>query len=232
MRLHHALGKAGGAAGVHDAGEVFTAAPGVFDRRGLGNQLLETQHAHRHFALAGIDKPWHMAGTDADLLGQWCKVFVDDKDAGTAIVQRIDDLRHAPADVHRVEHPAAPPHAHDVLQIAVGVERQHADPIAGRHAQTLQGTRQASDAITKLAIGPTAITENRRELNRVLLQRALQALGHVHGIWPFQGVKTPLARNTRRSPTFNRQLALMKVPPLLSTCTCASSQSPSRTGPR
>ncbi|MNF38842.1 hypothetical protein D3C84_198020 [compost metagenome] len=182
VRLHDTLGKPGGAAGVHDAGKVFTAPPGVLHWRSLGNQLLETRHAGRHVTVTRINQQRRTTGPGTNAFGQRSEVLIDDEDASTAIVQRIDDFRHAPADVHRIEHPAAPPHAHDVFQVAVGVQRQHANPVTGRHAEILQGARQASDPFAKFTVGVATLATDSRDVVRVLLQRALQALGHVHAV--------------------------------------------------
>ena len=52
---HHALRKAGRAAGVEDAGQVLAAAHGVGHRVGVRNQRLVAVHAGRHLAVAAID---------------------------------------------------------------------------------------------------------------------------------------------------------------------------------
>jgi hypothetical protein len=52
---HDALGPAGGAAGVEDAGELVAAAAGVLDRLGGSDQLLDGEHAVGGGAVPAVD---------------------------------------------------------------------------------------------------------------------------------------------------------------------------------
>ncbi|MNH39263.1 hypothetical protein D3C79_1004070 [compost metagenome] len=69
--------------------------------------------------------------------------------------------------------------------------RQHADPVARGHPQALQSPRQARDALDKLAVGVATLTVEGGEMLRVLLQGAVQALGHVHGVSSPRGLCLP-----------------------------------------
>ncbi|MCY1179805.1 hypothetical protein D9M73_202200 [compost metagenome] len=142
--------------------------------------MLVGQRALGGLALTGIDEDRCAPGLGTDALDHRQEVVVDEQNAGIAIVQRIDDFRHRPAGVDRVEHTAAPPHAHEVFNVAVGVQRQHAHPLARCHAQALQGASQAGDAVAELAKSTAALAENGDDAVGGLLQRALQALGQVH----------------------------------------------------
>ncbi|MCY1292660.1 hypothetical protein D9M70_418960 [compost metagenome] len=181
VRQHHALGQAGGAAGVENHREVLAAAPAVLDRRALGDQPLERQHAGRRLAFVGVDQNRFTPGLGDDRLDQRQVHVVDDQHAGVAVVQRVDDLRRAPADVHRIEHRPGPPAGHHVLLEAVGVQRQHGDALAGLHAEVAQRPGQARDALGVLAVGAVAAAIDGRHLVGGHLQRRVQALGQVHG---------------------------------------------------
>ena len=109
-------------------------------------------------------------------------MVIDDQDAGVAIIQRIGDLRRAPAGVDRIEHAAAPPHAHHVFEVAVRIEREHADPVAFRHAEPAQRGGEARDMIREFAERAPASLERDRHPIRILLQRAMQALGQIHAL--------------------------------------------------
>ncbi|MNF40885.1 hypothetical protein D3C84_218970 [compost metagenome] len=181
MRLHYALGKARGTAGIEDAGKVVIATPGVIDGRRVLQQLFVAQHAGRCAALARIDELRRVPGLGTDAFDQRQELVIDDEQARIAVIQRIDDLRDAPTGIDRVEHTTAPPHAHHVFQITVAVERKHADAVTGGHAQVAQGAGQAGDTLAELPVGVAPLTEDADDLLRGLLQRALQALGQVHG---------------------------------------------------
>ncbi|MNO79736.1 hypothetical protein D3C76_709150 [compost metagenome] len=178
--MHDALRPAGSAAGVHDGGQVVAAALGIADRRGFGDQLLVGEHAFRRRAVADMDQQRPHLGGRGDVFGQVQETVVDQQDAGIAIVQRIDDLRHAPADVHRVEHAAAPPGGQHVFQKAVGVQGQHADAIADAHAVLLQRAGQARDPLAQFTEGVAAFAEDGGGVSGVKLQGTVQPLGQVH----------------------------------------------------
>ncbi|MND63790.1 hypothetical protein D3C80_551080 [compost metagenome] len=180
VRLHDALGKAGGTAGVHHAGQVMAPTAGIFDRRSCGDQLLPRQHAGRRFPFASIDNLGCTLGAGADAFDHRQEVIIDKQDAGVAVIQRIDNLRYRPTGVDRVEHAPTPPGGLHVFQIPVGVQRQHADPVSVGHAQVAQRAGEPRHAVSELTKGAPALAENRDDLLRRLLQRTLQPLGQVH----------------------------------------------------
>ncbi|MOA14274.1 hypothetical protein D3C78_1343660 [compost metagenome] len=93
----------------------------------------------------------------------------------------MDDLRHAPAGVDGIEHAAAPPDAHQHFKPAVGIHAQHADTVAGAHAQRAQGASHARDAVTEFAKVLAPAVKYRGGLFGRGLDRAPQSEGHGHG---------------------------------------------------
>ncbi|MNK87896.1 hypothetical protein D3C87_1078430 [compost metagenome] len=182
VRLHHAFRSAGGAAGVHDARQVIAAAKRVVHRRGFTNQLLVGQHAFWQRPVANVDQQRPHPGAAGNAFGQGQEGVVDQQDAGVAVVQRIDDFRHAPANVHRVDHATAPPGRQEILKEPVGVQAQQTDAIAGLHPQLLQGSGQASHSVGQFGIGAASVAKDRRHGMGTLLQHAVQALGQIHEV--------------------------------------------------
>ncbi|MNS29701.1 hypothetical protein D3C86_875430 [compost metagenome] len=182
VRLHHALRPAGRAAGVHDARQVITAAKGVVHRRSFTNQLLIGQHALRQWTVADMNQHWPYLGAAGDVFGHGQEGVVDQQDARVTVVQRVDDFRHAPANIDRVDHAAAPPGCQEILKEPVGVQAQQADAVAGLHPQLLQGPGQTSHPLGQFGIGAAAVAKDRRHGMGTLLQHAVQALGQIHGV--------------------------------------------------
>ncbi|MCY1419663.1 hypothetical protein D9M71_352560 [compost metagenome] len=180
MGVHDALGEAGGAAGVHDHGEVLAAVPGVLHRCRLGDQPLEGMHAGRRLAVAGVDQHRLAPGAGEDAFDQRQVIVVDDQEAGVAVVQRVDDLRHAPADVHRVDRRAHPPARQHIFLVAVGVQRQHADALSAAQPKATEAGSQARDALAQFAIGFPPLAEDGGDTVGIHLHGYMQALGQVH----------------------------------------------------
>ena len=182
MAQHHALGKACGAAGIEDAGQVFTSTQRIGYRFGFGQQGFVTVHARRHLPVAAID---HLAQTVrlmAELLDQRAERVVDQQNGRTRIVQRVQDLGSGPARIAGIQYTATPGHRHLVFEVEVGVERQHCHPIAGLHAELLQRARDSRHAIGKFAERTQAGAEPHRDAIRILLRGPLQGLGQVHAL--------------------------------------------------
>ncbi|MCY1421359.1 hypothetical protein D9M71_370110 [compost metagenome] len=153
--------------------------------------MLIAKHALWCAPLACINEHRRAPGLGADAVDQRQELIIDDEHARIAVIQRVDDLRDAPAGIDRVEHTAPPPHTHHVFQVTVAVERKHADPVTRRHAQVAQGAGQAGDTFAELPVGMTPRTEDRDDPFRGLLQRALQALGQVHGTSAMALISSP-----------------------------------------
>ncbi|MNE77014.1 hypothetical protein D3C80_1732950 [compost metagenome] len=105
---------------------------------------------------------------------------IDDQDGGIRIVQGIDDLRGAPADVHRVEHRIGPGHGLVVLDVALGIEGKHGHAVTAGHTHFFQGAGQAGNAVAEFGIGHAAAVGTDSGGIRAPLQMAVQTLGDVH----------------------------------------------------
>ncbi|MNZ50325.1 hypothetical protein D3C78_681110 [compost metagenome] len=178
--MHHTLGEARGAAGVHDQRQVLAAVPGVLHRRGVGDQLLERMHASRCFTVAKMDQYGLAPGAGDNPFDQRQEMVVDDQDACIAIVQRIDDLRYAPASVHRIEYRTHPPATQHVFQIAIGVQRQHSNPVTTAYAEATETGGQACNPLAKFAIGCATLSEDGGDTLGGLLHGGMQALSQMH----------------------------------------------------
>ncbi|MNP01116.1 hypothetical protein D3C76_929190 [compost metagenome] len=170
VRLHHAFRSAGGAAGVHDAGQVITTTEGIIDRLGITNELFVRQHALGGRTIANMDQQRSYFGSASNGFGHRQKGVVDHQDTGVAVVQRVGDFRHGPADVDRIEHATAPPGGEVVLEKSVAVQTEQTHAVAGVHASLLQGAGQASNAVGQLCVSLAPVTEDRRQSVGALLQ--------------------------------------------------------------
>ncbi|MCY1412317.1 hypothetical protein D9M71_277190 [compost metagenome] len=177
---HHAFREAGGAAGVEDAQQGVATAACVLDWLVLGDQRFVAEHAFRRLVVAGVDHRADGLGLGGDLPAQVLEGIVDDQHGGLGVVEGIDDLGGAPANIHRVEHGIGPGHGLVVLDITLRVDRQHCHAIATGHAELLQRAGQASHAVAELGIGHAAalVADGRRV--GTPLQMAVQTLGDVH----------------------------------------------------
>ena len=179
MAQHHALGTAGGAAGVEDTGEIVTLAHGVRDGLALRDQRFVVLHAGGRLAVIGIDQLEARVG-----LGQGradrCERLVDEQDLRAAIAHRVLVFQRAPADIERHDDGAGPADGEIELEIAVGVQRQHRNAIAVLGAESADSGGEASDAIADLAPVAPAFTADDREPVWIDLQRAAQSVRDVH----------------------------------------------------
>ncbi|MNN39777.1 hypothetical protein D3C81_1538260 [compost metagenome] len=180
MTEHHTFREPGGAAGVEDTQQGIATAARVLDWLVFGDQLLVVVHAGGRFAVTRIDQGTDGLGLGDDLRAQVLEVVIDDQDGGFRVVQRIDDLRHAPAVVHRVDHRIGPRHRLVVLDVTQGVERQHGHAVTTGHPKLLQRPGQAGDTVAKLAISDTASFVTNGGRVGTPLQMTVQPLGDVH----------------------------------------------------
>ena len=88
---HDALGKARGAAGVEDAGQVLAGPLGILGRGVVGDQGLVVQHAVGRLAVTGIDQGFDRR-LGQDLGHHVDEGVVDDHHPGARIVERIGVL--------------------------------------------------------------------------------------------------------------------------------------------
>ncbi|MCY1448328.1 hypothetical protein D9M71_649880 [compost metagenome] len=75
---------------------------------------------------------------------------VDDQHGRIGVIQGIDDLGDAPARIDRVQYTVAPGYAQAVLDILLGVARQHGDAVPAGHAEFLQCAGQPGDTLAEL----------------------------------------------------------------------------------
>ena len=127
---HHALGAAGGTAGIEDAGEVVRPPHRVRHRRRRFQQRLVARRTCRRRAIIGMDQPQRSHAL-RELASELGERVIHHQRHRAAVAQRILDLRRAPADVHRHDHGAGPGDGKIQFQIAILVQHQHADAIAG-----------------------------------------------------------------------------------------------------
>ncbi|MNM90030.1 hypothetical protein D3C81_1022760 [compost metagenome] len=181
---HHALGKAGGAAGVKDAGQVVALPVGILDRPAPGNQVLVVEHARRGLAVTGIDDVAQGPGFGGHPGGGFLEGVVHDHDDGVGIVERIQDLSGAPTDIDRIQHRTGPGHRHEVFEIARRVQRIHRHAVTRGNTERAQRTGQPGNARAILGECQPLALEPHREVVGPLLQGAVQALRHVHVLSP------------------------------------------------
>ncbi|MDT4826565.1 hypothetical protein FQZ97_598800 [compost metagenome] len=181
---HHALWETGGATGVEDPQQRVAAPAHILHRRVFGDQRFVGEHALRRLAVAGMDQRADGLRLLGDLERQLLEAVVDDQHGGFRVVQGIDNLLQAPADVHRIEYRVGPGHRQVVFDVALGVDRQHGDAVAADHADALQAARQAGDAVAELGEADALTQATDGDCMRALLHVAVQRLSNVHQIPP------------------------------------------------
>jgi hypothetical protein len=167
VRQHHALGPAGGAAGVEQPGDVVGGT--VHHRNGTSRQqLLVGGGLDIDLALEGFELRWrHVRGHE-----------------GPARLRVVDDplrLAGVQLGIHRHHHQARPPRAKQHLQITwvVALKEHHA--LARGEAGFVECTRQPCRAIL-----PFAVTRHRRGATEdrgpggVGARRAREQMGEIH----------------------------------------------------
>jgi len=100
-REHHFLGKAGGAAGIEDAGEVVLAAADILGRRGLRNQFLIAGEAVGRGAVSGVDDMCNAFAGVPHGEAHIEKGVVQNKSRRAGIFDGINMPRDRPTCVHR-----------------------------------------------------------------------------------------------------------------------------------
>ena len=176
---HHALGAAGGAAGIKNAGQAV-ARVGIFldlgmaiDQHvmhgvGAGQRSVDADDGQRifdQFAQGGDQVP---------------EGAIDEQYTATGVAQREGDFRRRPPIVDRHDHAAGPWHGKEDLKMPIGIQSDHRDPLAGRDAEGLKAAGQTRDALGQLAPGATAFTVDGCDAVRDLLVVAAQGLGNSH----------------------------------------------------
>ncbi|MCY1439796.1 hypothetical protein D9M71_560470 [compost metagenome] len=126
-------------------------------------------------------------------------VVIDQQQRGSGVVQRVDDLRQAPAVVHRVDHRIGPGHRQVVLDVAQRVGRKHGHAVTAGDPQLLQCAGQAGDAIAELGVGDAAVQVTDGRGMRSLLKVAVQTLGDVHAKLQFLLLCQALYRDSASS---------------------------------
>ena len=181
VRERDTLGLASGAARVHHGGQVLALMAKVLRGLGLGHQLLVAQHAGRHFAIVAVHQGLEALRGLAQQGRLRREVAVHQQDAGVAVIERVADLGRAPAHVDGVDHATAPPHAVEVLHVADGVQRHHADTVAGLHAQLAQHAGQAGHAVGQLPEAQFLVATGHGQGVGAFAHGLVQGLGQLHG---------------------------------------------------
>ncbi|MNZ73127.1 hypothetical protein D3C78_915290 [compost metagenome] len=177
---HHALGEAGGAAGVEDPQQRIATAAGVLHGSGRGDQRLVGHHAGRAFAVAGIDHLADRLRLRSDPGAKVLESVVDDQYDGFRIIHGVDDFRRAPADVDRIDHRVRPRHRQVVLDAARRVDGQHGHTLATGDTHALQRAGESRHAVAELGVGHVVAVAANGDGVGALLQLTVQPLGYVH----------------------------------------------------
>jgi hypothetical protein len=106
---------------------------------------------------------------------------VDEQHARPGIFEDVPDLRRCQPGVHRHHDRANPGDGVQKLEVAVAVERQDRDTIAGPHADFLESTRDPRDAVGRLRPDAPPLPEHRGFFPRTDLRCAPQPLSQIHG---------------------------------------------------
>ncbi len=178
---HHALGKAGSAAGIEDTGQIVTGAARVRHRVGGVQDVFVVVHALGRVAVSGKDDCAQARHLGADRGGGGSEGIVNNQDFRARIVQRIGAFGRGPADVHRHHRAAGPDRGKEILDETVRVERQERDPVPRFHTECLKRPGQFLHPFEKLQPVVAALSENRGDTFGVDLRGAAQDRGNLHG---------------------------------------------------
>ena len=194
---HHALGYAGGAAGVVDAGDVVVPRFELRRRRRF-DQGLECVHAGRRGRVVQpIDVP-HLAQPPLQRLHRRRHGGVHEQYRGTGIVEHVGDFRGSEPGVQRHRHAPRRRHGEQQFEIPVTVQSENGGAVALAKAVCLQSAGDACDPLGGVPPGEAAIAKNRRWRIRPRLQRALQALTQMHPRPPWWRLVFVRSRRRRR----------------------------------
>ena len=180
---HHALGTAGGAAGIEDAGKIGAIAHRIRHRLAAFDQRLVPFHSRRRFAFVGVDQ-LQARNSLRQRRADGGKRLVDEQDVGAAIAHGVFVLERAPADVERHDDGAGPAGGQIKLEIAVGVERQHRDAVADAGAERTNSCGKPRHAFADIAPVSPPLAAHDGEPVRIDLQRAPQPVRDVHFVPP------------------------------------------------
>jgi len=181
---HHALGAAGGAAGVHHGGQVVAGAAGIWHGLGPGHQGLKVGHALGGAAVAKEQAQAQRLRKARQASGHGAEVLAKEQHLGVAVVQRVGHFLVAPADVHRVHHGTGPPGGVEIFHVAVGVQAHHGHAVAGAHALGLQHRGQAGHAVNQCGEVAAALAADEDGGLGLFLQAFVQGLGELHRLGP------------------------------------------------
>ena len=159
----------------------------VRHRIASAQQGFEILHAGRHLAVIGVHQRQAV-----DLLRQCDRDrrerLVDQQHLGAAVAHRILVFKLAPADVER-DHDASRPSGGQIdFEIAIGVQRQNRDTVAGVDAECPEAGGKTRHALAGLAPGAPPCTENRRQPIGIDLQDPAQSMRDVHFRPPLAGL--------------------------------------------
>ena len=105
----------------------------------------------RHLAVVGIDQLEARDRAFASAAPTAAKALSTNRMLGAAIAHGVLVLQRAPADVERHDHGAGPAGGQIKFEIAVGIERQDRDAVAGLRAERADAGGQPRDAVADLA---------------------------------------------------------------------------------
>ena len=179
---HDSLRESGGPAGVEDTGQILAAAHDLLDGIRARNEVFVSQQAVGWRSVATIDDVLQARGLRAQLRQQRCELIVDEQDPRLAVGERIGDLARAPSHVARVHHRARPIRGVEILEVAVGIQRQDADAFAWSHSQSSQRTCKARHPVSQRRVIVSALATDRRKLARVYACGSLQGKCQVHDV--------------------------------------------------
>ena len=160
MAQHHALRTSGRAPGVEDAGEIIAPLARVGDGSALGDQVFVGEQSLGREAVAGTD---HVAQLRADFAQHRQEGVVDEQRRTAGILEPERNLRRRESRVDRHENEAAPGHREEIFEVAVAVEREHADAVAGTVAERRHRAGEGRRARLEFAPRPYAAFAFRRD---------------------------------------------------------------------
>ena len=169
--VQHALGVAGGAGGIAEAGSRLLVELRPFELGGLrSQQILVAVHVLQRrlghvIAVRHDDETLHALQFGLHLLQQRHEGQVDKDELILGMVRDVDDLLREQARVDRVQHRTEAGDAVVAFQVAVGVPGQGSDSVTQLHAQPGEGVGKLFRALVGIRIG-------------VAMDRAFDGAGH------------------------------------------------------
>ncbi len=182
---HHALGPAGGPAGVDEIGDVTVVDFDIGYRVGAP---VRERGVRVRAVVRGPDRERHAQGADLpqEVTGEVLELLVEDERRGLAVAADVDQLSRRQTIVQIDDDETGALASGKDLEIFDAVGREHRDPLLPPQPASDQAVGQAESAGGELGVRHTLVLEDDRRPARVIARIAQRNVAEIHSIDPRQ----------------------------------------------